>query len=55
MRTVGVLTGFDDYEALETENPDAIVNDIQNLLEVIEAYCLGPEIICYNFPYLKQR
>jgi HAD superfamily hydrolase (TIGR01509 family) len=37
MRTVGVLTGFDDYEALETENPDAIVNDIQNLLEVIEA------------------
>jgi HAD superfamily hydrolase (TIGR01509 family) len=37
MRTVGVLTGFDDYEALETENPDAIVNDVQNLLEVIEA------------------
>ena len=37
MRTVGVLTGFDDYEALETENPDAIVNDIQNLLEVIQA------------------
>ena len=36
MRTVGVLTGFDDYEALESENPDAIVNDVQNLLEVIE-------------------
>ena len=37
MRTVGVLTGFDDHEALETENPDAIVNDVRNLLEVIEA------------------
>ena len=36
MRTIGVLTGFDEYEALETENPDAIINDIQNLLEVIE-------------------
>ena len=36
MWTVGVLTGFDDYGALETENPDAIVNDVQNLLEVIE-------------------
>jgi HAD superfamily hydrolase (TIGR01662 family) len=36
MWTVGVLTGFDDYGALETENPDAIVKDVQNLLEVIE-------------------
>ena len=36
MRTVGVLTGFDEYEALETENPDAIIKDVQNLLEVIE-------------------
>ena len=36
MRTVGVLTGFDEYEALETENPDAIVNGVQNLLEVID-------------------
>jgi HAD superfamily hydrolase (TIGR01662 family) len=36
MRTVGVLTGFDDCEVLETENPDAIVNDVQNLLEVID-------------------
>jgi len=36
MRTVGVLTGFDEYEALETENPDAIIKDVQSLLEVIE-------------------
>ena len=36
MRTVGVLTGFDEYEALETENPDAIIKDVQYLLEVIE-------------------
>jgi phosphoglycolate phosphatase len=36
MRTIGVLTGFDEYKALETENPDAIINDVQNLLEVIE-------------------
>jgi HAD superfamily hydrolase (TIGR01662 family) len=36
MQTVGVLTGFDEYEALETENPDAIIKDVQNLLEVIE-------------------
>jgi HAD superfamily hydrolase (TIGR01662 family) len=36
MRTIGVLTGFDEYETLETESPDAIINDIQNLLEVIE-------------------
>jgi HAD superfamily hydrolase (TIGR01662 family) len=36
MWTVSVLTGFDEYEALETENPDAIIKDVQNLLEVIE-------------------
>ena len=36
MLTVGVLTGFDEYEILETENPDAIISDVQNLLEVIE-------------------
>ena len=36
MRTVGVLTGFDEYEALETEKPDAIIKNVQNLLEVIE-------------------
>jgi len=36
MRTIGVLTGFDDYEALETEEPDAILENVQNLLEVID-------------------
>ncbi len=35
MRTVGVLTGFDEYEILEKENPDAIIDSVQNLLEVI--------------------
>ena len=36
MRTVGVLTGFDGYEILEKENPDAIIDGVQNLLEVIQ-------------------
>ena len=36
MRTIGVLTGFDQYDALEKEKPDAIIEDVQNLLEVIE-------------------
>ena len=36
MRTIAVLTGFDEYEALEKERPDAIIKDVQNLLEVIE-------------------
>ncbi|MGD9080165.1 MAG: HAD family hydrolase [Desulfobacterales bacterium] len=36
MLTIGVLTGFDEYEALEREKPDAIVENIQNLQEVIE-------------------
>ncbi len=36
MRTIGVLTGFDEYEALEKEKPDAIIKDVQNLLKVIE-------------------
>jgi HAD superfamily hydrolase (TIGR01662 family) len=36
MQTVGVLTGFDDHAALETEMPDAIIENIQNLLEVID-------------------
>lgn len=35
MSTIGVLTGFDEYEALENENPDAIVKSVQNLLEII--------------------
>ena len=35
MRTVGVLTGFDDYESLNRENPDAIIDSIQMLGKVI--------------------
>lgn len=31
MKTVGVLTGFDDFKALEKENPDAILSSIANL------------------------
>jgi HAD superfamily hydrolase (TIGR01509 family) len=36
MRTVGVLTGFDDYDMLAKESPDAIIDSIRNLVEVIE-------------------
>ena len=36
MQTVGVLTGFDEYEVLEKEKPDAIIENVQNLQEVIE-------------------
>ena len=35
MLTIGVLTGFDEYEALETEDPDAIIENVQHLTEVI--------------------
>ena len=31
MKTVGVLTGFDDFEALKRENPDAIIDSIAHL------------------------
>jgi len=31
MRTIGVLTGFDDYQTLEAERPDAIINSICEL------------------------
>jgi HAD superfamily hydrolase (TIGR01549 family) len=37
MRTVGVLTGFDDYESLNRENPDAIISSVQNLGTVVAA------------------
>ena len=33
MKTVGVLTGFDGYEALKKENPDAIIDSIDLLDE----------------------
>ena len=35
MRTVGVLTGFDDYDALKKEEPDAIIDSVADLTEVI--------------------
>jgi HAD superfamily hydrolase (TIGR01509 family) len=35
MRTVGVLTGFDDYDALNQEKPDAIIDSIKDLMDVI--------------------
>ncbi len=33
--TIGVLTGFDTYKMLEEEQPDAIINSLGNLPEVI--------------------
>jgi HAD superfamily hydrolase (TIGR01662 family) len=36
MRTIGVLTGFDDHAILEKEKPDAIMKSVRNLLEVID-------------------
>jgi HAD superfamily hydrolase (TIGR01509 family) len=35
MKTVAVLTGFDDYDMLANEGPDAIIDSIRNLVEVI--------------------
>ena len=35
MKTVGVLTGFDDFKALEKENPDAILSSIARLYEAV--------------------
>jgi len=35
MLTVGVLTGFDGYESLNRENPDAIIDSVQKLCTVI--------------------
>ncbi|MGD9180776.1 MAG: HAD family hydrolase [Desulfobacterales bacterium] len=36
MKTVGVLTGFDDYDMLAKEGPDVIIDSIRNLTEVLE-------------------
>ena len=36
MHTVGVLTGFDDYNALNQEQPDAIIGSIRNLSDVLD-------------------
>ena len=35
MLTVGVLTGFDDYDSLKKEQPDAIIDSIYNLNKVL--------------------
>ena len=35
MRTIGVLTGFDDYKSLSKEQPDAIIDSICHLGEVL--------------------
>jgi len=35
MKTVGVLTGFDDYDTLNKEIPDAIIDSIGDLMDVI--------------------
>jgi HAD superfamily hydrolase (TIGR01509 family) len=35
MQTVGVLTGFDELKLLQKEKPDAIIDSIGHLLEVI--------------------
>ena len=35
MKTVGVLTGFDDHKALRRENPDSIIESIAQLPKII--------------------
>jgi phosphoglycolate phosphatase len=35
MKTVGVLTGFDDFNALKRENPDAIIDSIAHLYKTL--------------------
>ncbi len=35
MQTIGVLTGFDDYDAFKKEQPDAIIDSIRNLSDVL--------------------
>ncbi len=35
MKTVGVLTGFDHREALSRENPDAVIDSIANLKDIL--------------------
>jgi HAD superfamily hydrolase (TIGR01509 family) len=36
MKTIGVLTGFDELKLLQKETPDAVIDSIGNLMEVIE-------------------
>ena len=35
MKTVGVLTGFDDREALSRENPEAVIDSIASLKDIL--------------------
>ena len=35
MKTVGVLSGFDDYKALNRENPDAVIDSIADLTDIL--------------------
>jgi 2-phosphoglycolate phosphatase len=35
MKTIGVLTGFDDFETLKSENPDAILDSVEQLGKTI--------------------
>ncbi len=35
MKTIGVLTGFDDYESLREEGPDAIIHSVRELWDVV--------------------
>ena len=42
MKTVGVLTGFDDFKALKKENPDAILSSIADLDETMTLQPAGP-------------
>lgn len=35
VKTIGVLTGFDDYESLRNEHPDFIIKSVDNLRDAI--------------------
>jgi len=35
MKTIGVLTGFNDYESLVNENPDAVIYSVRELWDVV--------------------
>jgi HAD superfamily hydrolase (TIGR01509 family) len=37
MKTIGVLTGLDDYDSLMEEGPDAIIDSVRELWSVIES------------------
>ena len=49
MQAVGVLTGFDDYEALAKEQPDAVIERVSDL-NVINTAARSKAGICINRP-----